>query len=288
MRMKVLFVSFALVLLSSQGLLAQSAIDSRILSYPEYSLPPSAYEVEVLRLVNKERTSRGLAPLAWSTKLGRSARYHSMDMLINGCFSHSNCGDGTFRDRFGYFYGPVLNWVGENIVRGPTPENVMERWMNSGGHRRNILLPEFRFIGIGFVGTQATQTFAAQASPGDTHNLPSNPAPHIVLEGTVAASLTEVPGTGDSYKLALDLMARDSARNPIRKIRVTITFHSLTNPLQKNVVRTVRTNREGLAHSNFVFSKEKHSGAYAVSISAEREGYSLAVDSPISVAVPTP
>jgi hypothetical protein len=287
MQIKILSLCFAFVLFSSQVLFA-SVIDSRILNHPEYSLPPSTYEVEVLRLVNNERTKRGLVPLTWSAKLGHSARYHSMDMLINGCFSHANCGAGTFRDRFTYFYGPILNWAGENIVRGPTPANVMERWMKSRGHRRNILLPEFRYIGIGFVGTQATQTFAAQSSPGDTHSLPANPVPPIVLEGTVAASLARAPALGDSYRLALDLIAEDSDQNPIPKTRVTITFHPLTNPLQNDVVRTIRTNREGLAHSNFVFSKEKNSGDYRVSISAEREGYNLAVQSSIPATVPTP
>src|SRR5262249_35718526 len=139
--------------------------------------------------------------------------------------------------------------------------------------------PEFRYIGIGFVGTQATQTFAAQTSPGDTHNLPANPAPHIVLDGTVAASW--VAALGDSDRLGLDLVARDSAQNPIQQARVTITFHSLTNPLQRDVVRTVRTNRAGLAHSNFVLSRGTHSGDYRVSISAERDGYNLAAESPV-------
>jgi hypothetical protein len=171
---KILSLCFAFVLFSSQ-LLSASVIDSRILNHPEYSLAPSAYEVEVLRLVNNERTKRGLVPLIWSAKLGRSARYHSMDMLINGCFSHANCGAGTFRDRFTYFYGPILNWAGENIVRGPTPANVMERMKSRAGAIfccLNLDTSESDFW------ARRRRKLCCPIQSRDTHSLPANQPAH--------------------------------------------------------------------------------------------------------------
>ncbi len=106
-------------------------------------------ESEVVRLVNNERTKRGLAPLAENWQLSRVARYKSQDMINKGYFGHTSPTYGSFSrmiDSFGIRYSAA----GENIAYGQrTPREVMTDWMNSTGHRNNILSPLYTHIGVG-------------------------------------------------------------------------------------------------------------------------------------------
>ncbi|MEW9122764.1 MAG: CAP domain-containing protein [Thermotaleaceae bacterium] len=111
----------------------------------------SAFEQEVVRLVNVERGKQGLAPLKLNTQLAGVARAKSADMRDNGYFSHTSPTYGSPFDmmkRFGIKY----SYAGENIAMGQkTPEEVMKGWMNSPGHRNNILSSNFTEIGVGYV-----------------------------------------------------------------------------------------------------------------------------------------
>ena len=108
------------------------------------------FESELLRLTNLERNKQGLASLTLSSQLTKSARVHATDMATNGYFSHTGLNGSTPWDRAkanGYTY----SFIGENIAAGsPTPEGTINQWMNSPGHRRNILNPNFREIGFGY------------------------------------------------------------------------------------------------------------------------------------------
>ena len=128
-----------------------------------------AHEQEVLTLVNAERQKRNLAPLAWNENLARAARYHAADMATNGYFDHDSMARpagspnarprriGSWQDRVTAF-DPTAS--GENIAHGqPTPAAVMKSWMNSSGHRANILRPTNATLGIGFVDTHWVQNF---------------------------------------------------------------------------------------------------------------------------------
>lgn len=106
-------------------------------------------ESEVVRLVNVERAKHGLAPLTQNWELSRVARYKSQDMKNKGYFSHYSPTYGSPFDmmkKFGFkFYS-----AGENIAMGQrTPQEVMTAWMNSPGHRANILKADFKEIGVG-------------------------------------------------------------------------------------------------------------------------------------------
>ncbi len=119
------------------------------------------YEREVVRLVNAERTKRGLSPLAENWQLSRVARYKSQDMKDRGYFSHTSPTYGSpfqMMKNFGISY----KTAGENIARGQsTPAAVVNAWMNSSGHRANILNSSFTEIGVGYVadGRYWTQMF---------------------------------------------------------------------------------------------------------------------------------
>ncbi|MCA9997838.1 MAG: CAP domain-containing protein [Anaerolineales bacterium] len=109
------------------------------------------FEQDVLTLVNSERAKVGCGALTANDKLVAAARGHSQDMAANDFFSHTGSNGSSPGDRIeaqGY------NWStwGENIAAGyTTPADVMGGWMDSPGHRDNILNCSFTEIGIGYV-----------------------------------------------------------------------------------------------------------------------------------------
>ncbi len=110
----------------------------------------------VLCLLNQERASRGLSPLRANTKLRKAAERHSRNMTSQDFFSHVSPGGSTPVERVkaaGYLTGAGSWAVGENIAWGEqrlsTPAEIMESWMESPGHKANILNRSFRHVGIG-------------------------------------------------------------------------------------------------------------------------------------------
>lgn len=108
-----------------------------------------AAENEVVRLVNVERINRGLQPLTQNWQLSRVARYKSQDMINKNYFDHISPTYGspfTMMENFGIKFTAA----GENIAMGQnSPSAVMNSWMNSPGHRSNILSPAYNQIGVG-------------------------------------------------------------------------------------------------------------------------------------------
>ncbi|WP_035288831.1 SafA/ExsA family spore coat assembly protein [Clostridium sp. KNHs214] len=112
-------------------------------------------ENEVIRLVNIERSKAGVAPLSANWELSRVARYKSQDMINKGYFSHQSPTYGSPFDMMQNF-GLRFSSAGENIAYGQrTPAEVMNSWMNSPGHRGNILSPSFTQIGVGVAKTSS-------------------------------------------------------------------------------------------------------------------------------------
>ncbi|MEC1523740.1 CAP domain-containing protein [Neobacillus niacini] len=121
----------------------------------------SAYEQKVVDLTNQERAKNGLAALKVDVTLSKMAREKSRDMSANGYFSHTSPTYGSPFDMMKQ-YGISYRYAGENIAMGQrTPEEVVKGWMNSEGHRKNILSPNFNYIGVGYVsqGNYWTQEF---------------------------------------------------------------------------------------------------------------------------------
>lgn len=119
------------------------------------------FEVQVVELTNEERTKAGLQPLAIDEELSRVAREKSQDMATSGYFDHTSPNYGSPFDMMRSF-GISYRTAGENIAKGQrTPEEVVNAWMNSQGHRENIMNPNFTHIGVGFVetGNHWTQMF---------------------------------------------------------------------------------------------------------------------------------
>ena len=110
----------------------------------------TSFEDQVLTLVNKERANAGLSPLTMDESLRKVARIKSTDMRTNGYFSHTSPTYGSPFDMMKQF-GISYTAAGENIAQGyTTPEQVVNGWMNSSGHRANILSSKFTHIGVGY------------------------------------------------------------------------------------------------------------------------------------------
>ncbi|MHC0037816.1 CAP domain-containing protein [Pseudoneobacillus sp. C159] len=121
----------------------------------------SAYEQKVIDLTNAERRKAGVRDLVGDAKLSSVARTKSNDMQKNSYFSHTSPTYGSPFDMMRDF-GVTYSTAGENIAQGQrTPEEVVKAWMNSEGHRRNILNGSFTHIGVGYesTGSHWTQMF---------------------------------------------------------------------------------------------------------------------------------
>lgn len=128
---------------------------------PSNSADNLSFEQQVVALVNEQRAANGLAALTLNEELSNVARAKSQDMHDNNYFSHTSPTYGSPFDMMKSF-GISYRTAGENIAMGySTPEAVMNAWMNSEGHRANILNSSYTQIGIGYVedGNYWTQEF---------------------------------------------------------------------------------------------------------------------------------
>ena len=128
---------------------------------PTYPLPEN-YEIglAIHREINKVREEHGLSPLTWDRNLAYIAYTYAKEMAENGFFSHYHDGQGPLDRYRAYDYhckkAAYMEEAGENLFKGDHIENeeelaafVVDKWMNSEGHRANILSEEWEREGIG-------------------------------------------------------------------------------------------------------------------------------------------
>lgn len=155
-------------------------------------LPRERLRRLVHRFVNRERVRRGLDPLALNETLSRIARYHSRDMVERDYFAHVSPDNETMADRYDHFgfecrvpldgnryatgaeniaytYYEEPVYAGNRTVVYSTPKQlargIVDQWMNSTSHRKNILRPYWRREGIGFAVEETpsgTRVYATQ------------------------------------------------------------------------------------------------------------------------------
>jgi len=121
-------------------------------------------EREMFELVNRERRAEGLAEFRWSDDLGEIARLHSEDMMARGYFGHVDPEGNNPADRAEHAAVPY-GVIGENLAFAPNTQAAHEGLMHSPEHRKNILDPRFKHVGIGVVdggdyGKVFTQEFS--------------------------------------------------------------------------------------------------------------------------------
>ena len=109
-------------------------------------------EQEVFNLINKQRTNNGLAALKVDNEVQRVARIKSEDMVANNYFSHQSPIYGSPFDMLKSFKISYKT-AGENIAANSSNSGVVTSWMNSSGHKANILSSNFNYTGIGVVSS---------------------------------------------------------------------------------------------------------------------------------------
>ena len=109
-------------------------------------------EKEVFDLINKQRTNNGLAALKNDSKVQRVARIKAQDMVDNNYFSHTSPTYGSPFDMLKSFKISYKT-AGENIAGNSSNSSAVTAWMNSSGHKANILNSNFNYTGIGVVSS---------------------------------------------------------------------------------------------------------------------------------------
>jgi uncharacterized protein YkwD len=121
----------------------------------------NAFEQRVLELINQERAKYGLGAVKYSGVLDNAAEKHADHMAIVGKMAHEGIGDGDPGERI-RAEGFRNSW-GENVATGQTsPEQVVREWMASPEHRRNILDPNYRQMGVSYVNSASGRSYWAQ------------------------------------------------------------------------------------------------------------------------------
>jgi uncharacterized protein YkwD len=130
---------------------------------PAAAADSAAYETEVVRLTNVERTARGCSALRIDDRLIKAARAHSSDMVAQRFFSHTGSNGSNFVAREVIAGYPKKDASAENIAWGyRTPKDVVVGWMNSPGHRANILNCASKAVGVGVAYTSGGAPYWTQ------------------------------------------------------------------------------------------------------------------------------
>jgi len=126
---------------------------------PQQPGDSSQFAQQVLDLVNQERSKAGLKPLTMNSNLSKVAMAKAQDMYNNNYFDHQSPTYGSPFDMMKSF-GITYRSAGENIAKGQSsPTEVMNQWMNSPGHRANILNGSFTEIGVAYYNRDWVQEF---------------------------------------------------------------------------------------------------------------------------------
>lgn len=149
------WIAAAIVILAliGGGLAARQLLQSGASTLPPLA-PPTAKEKALLTLINRQRIANGLGPLKYDPVMARSARAWTRTMIAHNFFSHDNPNGTTFAERMHpILERPGRHEIGENIALGSgsygTAAALVIAWMNSPGHRANILSPGYHRTGFG-------------------------------------------------------------------------------------------------------------------------------------------
>ncbi|KAB8316380.1 CAP domain-containing protein [Tolypothrix campylonemoides VB511288] len=152
----------------------------------------ATFEQQVFELTNQERAKNGLPPLKANAELNYAADKYAEEMSKRGVLSHTGSDGSKAWDR-AEAVGYEAQMMGENIAAGQrTPEQVVKGWMDSPGHRANILRSQYTDIGIGFYDKYWVQDFGS----GDTNPISKIPGStsnsEIVAQSAPAPTSTSI------------------------------------------------------------------------------------------------
>jgi len=197
-------------------IIISTALISFIFINPALGITPEA----MLCDVNKYRASRGVPPLGLDQNLVKAASIHSNDMAGRGVMSHTGRDGSTVSTRVSRV-GFKWNHVGENVAYGM--ENPMPAWIESDGHRRNLLSRDFQMFGyaVAYKGRVPYYTQVFAKDNGGVRNIPKcggSGAPQITAPRpqTPASKPTTKPTTGNQRPPSRGIVKRTRSSRPVR------------------------------------------------------------------------
>lgn len=177
----VLLVAMVFIVSSQSTSPVNQVFSPAVVHQPKAATPPAGVkylekvEDMVIELTNRTRRAHGLAPLSKDDELTGVARAYSDDMLVRRFFDHTDPDGVTFDERISDQYPQRFWYVGENLwyAAGYNPaqtrqlaQEIVADWMNSPGHRANLLDPDFTHLGVGISfrnhTIRATQEFVGK------------------------------------------------------------------------------------------------------------------------------
>lgn len=197
---------------------------------------------EVLKLVNEARQQAGLSPLAMSDSLQTTADIRAKEIVES--FSHTRPNEESC-----FTAGPDLN--GENLAAGyPTPAAVFDGWMNSQGHRENILRPAFKTIGIsyyqdpnGSYNYYWVQMFSVDETPGLLT---------VSSDGSIDASLSKImDSVKDANQVRVSIPRNDAVNQEITVRNSTLWKLRQRNGVEKIIIDIVDSNNNKLSTKTY-------------------------------------
>lgn len=124
-------------------------------------VPDSSESQQALNLLNQDRANQGLPPLRLNAQLSNLALYYAQDMSNRQFFSHNNPEGQSPFDRM-HKWGVPFGYAGENLAINVNIASAEQAFMNSSGHRANILNPHYTQVGIGVQHTSRGNVYVVQ------------------------------------------------------------------------------------------------------------------------------
>jgi uncharacterized protein YkwD len=210
---------------------------------PALGSVPTA-KAATLCLLNEERASRGLLPLAAQPTLEAAAQTYSSAMVSHHFFDHVSPGGQTLEDRLADYVGSTGIWsTGENLAWGEgalaTPASIVRNWMASPGHRDNVLDADFTEAGIGVTAG----------------------SPQGGLPAVSATYVTEFGGNDSAQPSELRASASSSAPRPVGSHRVSAKTKKQISKRCHSAVRRVKSKKARAARYDRCMSKALRAAA---------------------------
>lgn len=240
---------------------------------PQEISKPAAGIAQLERLIwqktNEERKQRNLAKVDWEEGLAQTARYHSNDMGENDFFDHQNLDNVGPSYRCAKIHRRYIGLVGENIFKmtkssedsAQMAEQIMREWMNSTGHRENILNKMYNTLGIGcveIIKDNRPWIFATQVFGKKTGNLEKE----IPQQTQPAQSLSlQVESVSTEFYPPASVFI-ENVENRGLKIQPAINFNKPVNSLAGAIIKTPL--HEGIYQLVFYFPYQKDKNTFGI------------------------
>jgi Cysteine-rich secretory protein family len=197
------------------GLLLCSGAEARM-----YAQRPSVAEQYLFQAANAERSQRGLPTLRWDTSLYRAAHGHAQQMAARASISHQYAGEPELADR-GKAAGAKFSLIAENVAEAQTAVRIHDAWMNSPGHRANLLDPHVDAVGISVLQRDG-QLYAVQDFERSVATLSFEAQEQAVAQLVAAAGqVTVLPSSDDARRTCALETGYAGARQPWFVMRYT-------------------------------------------------------------------